>query len=261
MLKFTPISILSSNYLWLIEHSRSREVWAVDPGDAAPLLVYLKRANKQLAGILITHTHGDHIGGIDDLLRHHSAPVFGPQHPRIPQLTHALEEGSRFALWPDVEVTTLALPGHLPEHLAYILASASDLHLMVGDVLFSCGCGRIFDGTPELLFQSLMRLRGLPDSTRVYCAHEYTLINSRFALNYEPDNRALQDKYAQAKQLTAAGKCTLPSTIASEKACNPFLRCDVPEFCKSADSVLKIQYQTPLQRFTALRSLRDSFSL
>ncbi len=196
---------------------------AVDPGDAAPVLTYLAQEHKQLGGILVTHRHDDHIGGIPELLAHSNVPVYAPYLGNPGFSYQQVGEGYLVDL-PELETafTVLDVPGHTARHVAYYGGKS----LFCGDTLFGCGCGRVFDGSCEQLYASLQKLAALPDETAMYCAHEYTLANIRFARTVDPGNPALIAREAADGQRVAQGYPTLPSTLALEKATNPFLRCD-----------------------------------
>jgi hydroxyacylglutathione hydrolase len=253
MLDITAIPALQDNYIWAIHDDRHAAV--VDPGDAAPVLAFLNASGLQLDAILCTHRHADHIGGVAGLREVYNVPVYGRRHPNNPHVTHELREGDRLKLAvPAIVFDIIEIPGHLDDHIAYIAPGI----LFCGDVLFGAGCGRNFEGTPKQLHHSLQRLAQLPDSTRVYCAHEYTAANLRFAQACEPDNPAVNQRASITQQLRAANKITLPSTIALEKATNPFLRCTQPEI------ILTLQHRglndtSELGVFTAMRAWKNHF--
>ena len=253
MLKITAIPALQDNYIWAIHNSRHAAV--VDPGEAAPALEFLNTHGLQLTAILCTHRHADHIGGIAGLREVYNVPVYGRRHPNNPHITHDLREGDLLELDPFViAFTIIEIPGHLNDHIAYLAPET----LFCGDVLFGGGCGRNFEGTKAQLHHSLQRLAQLPDNTRVYCAHEYTAANLRFALACEPGNPALQQRVATTQQLRAANLPTLPSTIALEKATNPFLRCTQPEIIRLLQQ-RGLADTTELSVFTALREWKNRF--
>jgi hydroxyacylglutathione hydrolase len=253
MFNITAIPALQDNYIWAIHDGKNAAV--VDPGEASPVLEFLKTHGLQLNTILCTHRHGDHIGGIAKLREVYNVPVYGRRHPNNPHITDDLREGDSLRLAPfAIEFTILEIPGHLNDHIAYLAPET----LFCGDVLFGAGCGRNFEGTPAQLHHSLQRLAQLPDNTRVYCAHEYTAANLRFALACEPGNPALLQRVAATQQLRAANRITLPSTIALEKATNPFLRCTQPEIIRTLQ-LRGLDDTSELGVFTAMREWKNHF--
>lgn len=253
-LDIVPLPAFQDNYIWLLRKGEYAAV--VDPGDAEPVLRYLQQERLQLAAILNTHHHHDHVGGNARLLKSYSVPVFGPQREPIAALTDGLIDNDSIAL-PELALrfTVLAIPGHTAGHIAYFGANT----LFCGDTLFAGGCGRLFEGTPAQMLSSLTRLAELPDDTAVYCGHEYTLANLRFARSADPDNIDLAVRQEHAKSLREQGLPTLPSTIALEKATNPFLRCNERAVI-SASSVFAGRTLTdPIAVFAALRQWKDQF--
>lgn len=247
-----PVPAFRDNYIWVLRRGSAAAV--VDPGDAAPVLDYLSREGLSLAAILITHHHPDHIGGLPGLLAGRDVPVYGPALEPIDSLTRRVRGGDTVhidALGATFEV--LDIPGHTRAHIAYYGANM----VFCGDTLFACGCGRVFEGTPEQMYASLSRLAALPDPTRVYCAHEYTLSNIGFARTVEPGNAALARREAEDRATRAAGRPTVPTTIAREKATNPFLRCGEPEVIASADTFAGGAVAGPAQVFAALREWKN----
>lgn len=253
MLEVLPVPALRDNYIWLI-HDGRRAV-AVDPGESAPIVAWLSARGMTLTAILITHHHGDHVGGVADLVARYACPVHGPADEPIPALACVAREDTAISLGrPALTLRVLAVPGHTRGHVAYLGAG----HLFCGDTLFSCGCGRVFEGTPAQLHRSLMKLAALPDDTRICCAHEYTLANIAFARHVDPDNEALAHWASEARALRAEGRPTLPVRLARERLTNPFLRCD------QAPILAAVRSETgPLpsaeQVFTALRAMKDRF--
>lgn len=254
MINVIPIRAFQDNYIWLMRDGRYAAV--VDPGDAAPVLEYLRREGLQLSAILNTHHHADHVGGNAELLRHHPVQVYGPSGESIASVNHPLSEGGSVEL-PELPArfAVLDVPGHTAGHIAYYGANS----LFCGDTLFGCGCGRLFEGTAAQMHNSLQKLACLPDSTLVYCAHEYTLANIAFARTVDPDNRELQEREARDTAARAQGLPTLPSTLALEKATNPFLRCNNTSVIAAASRAAGKPLADPVQVFTALREWKNRF--
>lgn len=253
MFNVIRIPAFNDNYIWLLRNGTAAVV--VDPGDARPVIDVLEREGLSLAAILITHHHADHQGGVARLLARCPCPVFGPAAESITGLTQPLRGGEMIRIDAlDAEFRVLPVPGHTLGHIAYYGAGC----VFCGDTLFGAGCGRLFEGTPAQMLDSLERLAALPDETAVYCAHEYTEANLRFALAVEAGNRRLQARVDEVAVTRAKGLSTVPSTIALEKATNPFLRCSEPEVVASA------RHKAPaasgsLQVFTALREWKNSY--
>jgi hydroxyacylglutathione hydrolase len=253
MFEVIAVPAFKDNYIWLLR--KGRLAVAVDPGDAAPVRAALASHRLTLAAILVTHHHADHQGGIEGLLDPGQVPVFGPASESITGMTRPLRGGETIGLEAiGVEFEVLAVPGHTLGHLAYHRRGV----LFCGDTLFAGGCGRVFEGSPAQMHDSLTRLASLPGDTMGYCAHEYTAANLRFALAVEPGNGALQERAQAVADMRARGEPTVPFTLALEKATNPFLRCAVPEVVAAArregaasDDALAV--------FTALREWKNRF--
>jgi hydroxyacylglutathione hydrolase len=264
-LAITPIPAFTDNYFWLLE--RDGRAAVVDPGDAAPVMQALERRGLTLEAILVTHHHADHVGGLAALTARHDVPVHGPaaEAAAIGGLTHLLREGDRVrldALALDFEVWEV--PGHTLGHVAYVANDPRQKHsgagfVLCGDTLFSAGCGRLFEGTPEQMHRSLSRLAALPDATRVYCTHEYTLANLAFAAAVEPQSAAVREETARVRALRAAGAPSLPSTLGRERRINPFLRAADPAVADAARRHSGQDLATPLAAFAALRRWKDGF--
>lgn len=223
MLKITPIPAFESNYFWVINPDPLQaRVIVVDPGAAQPVIDFLHQQQLTLAAILITHRHHDHIDGVDALLKDWPVDVYGPTSTAIPQITKHLNDKHSLELL-GLHIQVIAVPGHTWEHIAYYLPEHKSL--FCGDTLFAGGCGRRFDDTDGIMWGSLQKLANLPDDTQIYCAHEYTLANLKFAAEVEPENKELIGRLTQVRQLRAQNKITLPTTIGLEKRTNPFLRC------------------------------------
>ncbi|MCG7498412.1 hydroxyacylglutathione hydrolase [Vibrio sp. Of7-15] len=252
MLTVKSIPAFNDNYIWLI-HNNDNHCVVVDPGDAQPVIDALQQHNFTLDAILITHHHHDHIGGVPELIRQYPGTnVVGPAQEPIPTLTHPVEDGDLVELF-DEQFMVLGVPGHTLGHIAYV----GDEKLFCGDTLFSAGCGRLFEGTPEQMYHSLQKLLALPDETEVYCTHEYTAANLSFALAAEPDNIYLHKYREQVTKLRVQNTPTLPSTLQQEKLINPFLRCHESTIKRSVAS--KAYDTSDLATFTALRQWKDEF--
>ena len=253
-----PIPAFRDNYIWLIREGGSAAV--VDAGDAAPVIAYLERERLKLTAILATHHHNDHVGGNVALLERWPVPVFGPAHETIPGRTHALREGDRVDV-PGIEATfdILDIPGHTAGHIAFV-GTVADPTLFCGDTLFAVGCGRLFEGTPAQMWSSLGKLAVLPPETRVFCGHEYTLANIRFALAVEPDNQALIARETRETERRARGEPTLPSTIAEERATNPFLRAALSNVKAAAEAHAGRTLDDDVASFAEIRAWKNAFS-
>jgi hydroxyacylglutathione hydrolase len=256
-LNVRPVRAFSDNYIWLIESPLAQDrVVAVDPGEARPVIAELQRLGLSLAAILLTHHHPDHIGGVPELLRHWRVPVIGPDDARIAQRTLNVGDGERCEL-PNLGLSfeTLQVPGHTLSHIAFWGHGA----LFCGDTLFSAGCGRMFEGTPTQMNASLTKLRNLPPDTRMFCGHEYTAANLRFALTVEPANGAALEYQRSVDRVRAEGNPSLPSTMALEIRVNPFLRCDNPAVVAAAEAHAGKSLQDPAEVFGVLRAWKDQF--
>jgi hydroxyacylglutathione hydrolase len=252
------VPAFQDNYLWLIHDGVHAA--AVDPGDAGPILQALADNGLALTAILLTHHHADHIGGVASLLERFPVPVFGPRNEKIAQVNHPLAEGDSVDV-PGMALTlgVLDVPGHTSGHIAYV--KRTGVHwLFCGDTLFAGGCGRLFEGTPAQMVASLGKLAALPQDTLVYCAHEYTLSNLRFAQAVEPGNEALQLRAGDESAKRAAGLPTVPSSIGLERATNPFLRYREPEIVDSLVNAGKLAAgAAPVEAFAALREWKNVF--
>lgn len=250
------VPAFNDNYLWLIHDGHSAAV--VDPGDAAPILAVLAQLDLKLVAILLTHHHADHVGGVTQLLQHFAVPVYGPENEVITGVSQFLSEGDDVIV-PELELefSVLEVPGHTLGHIAYVAPKRG--WLFCGDTLFGGGCGRLFEGTPAQMRASLAKLAALPDPTQVYCAHEYTLANLRFALEVEPENSALALRFEREQARRAQGLSTVPSTIGLEKATNPFLRDQSQAIVRRLIASGRLQANTPAATFAALREWKNTF--
>jgi hydroxyacylglutathione hydrolase len=250
-----PIKAFSDNYIWCLRNQTHCTV--IDPGDAAPVLAYCQNNNLTLSAILITHHHWDHTGGIDALLATFpDIPVYGPQNKNIKQISHRLSQSDDIEL-PELGLTfsVLEVPGHTLDHIAYY----GEVGLFCGDTLFSAGCGRLFEGTPHQMFDSLAKLTALPADTAVYCTHEYTMANIAFAEVVEPNNQALIDYKNWANKQREENTPTLPSNIQRELSVNPFLRCQSEELVTNVSQKMGTGLLTEQATFASLRNWKDNF--
>lgn len=253
----------ADNYIWMLHDGRQALV--VDPGDATPVLETLERLGLHLSGILVTHHHGDHVGGLQALAgsAHGSAArILGPSDEPMPVPVEPVHDGDRFEIGP-WSITVFEVPGHTRGHRAFVIRLICENHgmtpvLFCGDTLFSAGCGRLFEGTAAQMHRSLVRLSALPEDTQVCCAHEYTLANLRFARAVEPDNLAVVRHETQCKSLRERGLPTLPSTLGLEREINPFLRCEQPGVIESA-AAQGAAALDPVSVFAAIRQWKDTY--
>jgi len=256
MIYVEPVPAFNDNYIWLVIQSDNKHAAIVDPGDAKPVLDRIKSGNIIPSAILITHHHGDHTGGVTELLRYFDIPVFGPRNERIPGCTHDLGEGDTVDLKElSVQFAILDMPGHTAGAIAYY----GDGMVFVGDTLFMSGCGRLFEGTPDQMHHSLAKLAALPDDTLVYCAHEYTLANLKFAAAVEPGNQDIQNRIEACQSLRRGNKPTVPGKIAVEKLTNPFLRTHTAVVVESASHYRKQELTNEIDVFAAIRNWKDNF--
>ena len=258
MLQITPVPAFNDNYIWLLISSELQQAFAVDPGDARVVEQAMQSLELQLAGILVTHHHHDHTGGIADLTKHRNIPVYGPDNSNISLITQPLKANSSIDVL-NVHFSVLATPGHTLDHIAYFSDQLEIPALFCGDTLFAGGCGRLFEGTPEQMQRSLSHLATLAQTTRVFCAHEYTLSNLKFALAVEPDNQDIQQQITHCSGLRQKNRPTLPSSIGVELKTNPFMRCNQAPVISAAQQRSGEQLNDPASVLRVIRAWKDQF--
>lgn len=257
MLNIEPLAAFSDNYIWLLHNTT--EAWVVDPGDAGVVVAALEALGKPLSGILVTHHHFDHVGGISDLVNIYQPRVIGPANPGIAHVDQRVRQGDRISLL-DLSFEILEVPGHTLDHIAYLAPAQLPAPLLFcGDTLFAGGCGRLFEGTPAMMRASLQRLAALPADTRVYCAHEYTLANLAFAAAVEPQDRAIADRINREKAKRQHERPTVPSTLGEELLTNPFLRCDKNSVIGAAETRAGKPLANIDQVFAEIREWKNEF--
>ena len=238
MLEVVPVPAFADKYIWLVHDSDSGETAVVDPGDAAPALAETRRRGWMIGQVWNTHHHWDHTGGNENIKSATGCTISAPAAEQIAGRDVALSEGSALRIGDHIG-TVMEIPGHTLGHIALVFEDAR--MAFVGDTLFAMGCGRLFEGTAEQMYRSLQRLAALPEDMALYCGHEYTVANARFALAVEPDNGDVQDRLSRVEKLRAEGRITLPTSVADERATNPFVRA------------------TDVRHFAELRAQKDSF--
>lgn len=230
MLEIVPVRAFGDNYIWVVHDPDSGETAVVDPGEAAPALAEVERRGWTVTQVWNTHKHWDHTNGNVAVREATGCTISGPAGEEVPGRDVALADGDEIRIGDHVG-RVIAIPGHTLGHIALVFDE--DRVAFVGDTLFAMGCGRLFEGTPQQMHDSLQRLMQLPDETALYCGHEYTLANARFAAHVEPDNAAIAERLESVRRLRDRGEITLPTTVAAERATNPFVRCgDWPEFAR-----------------------------
>ena len=261
---YVPIPAFQDNYIWAV--SDGRHVLIVDPGDSAPVIAFCHSMRLRIGAILLTHHHLDHVGGVGDLLSSDlvdpDIEVYGPARENVQHVTRKLHDGDSMAITqPAFSARVLDVPGHTSGHIAYFQDAIDDAppHLFCGDTLFASGCGRLFEGTPGQMLESLDRLASLDGATEVHCAHEYTLSNIDFSVACDPSNADIVQWQKTARALREAGRPTLPTTIAHENRVNPFLRCGEQSLQATLVSEFALASTDRLAAFTLLRSWKNNF--
>ena len=258
MPEFIPLRAFNDNYIWLLADAERKQAAVVDPGDAKPVITWLGRHPEYtLTHTLITHHHPDHTGGLATLKAATQCKVVGPATEQIAGIDQGLQEGDRVKLL-GLELQVIDVPGHTRGHIAFY-GPAADPFLLSGDTLFAGGCGRLFEGSPGQMYSSLHKLAALPETTRVFCAHEYTLANLRFARAVEPDNADIRVRLQVVEELRADDRITLPSSIGLELRTNPFMRCDQPAVQQMAQERAGQAVDSGADTLAIIRQWKDSF--
>ena len=254
MVQVIPIPAFTDNYIWALINKSNKSVYVVDPGDAKPVLDFCHQHGLSLQGILITHHHWDHTNGVEQLVSEYTElPVYGPSNSPFKGITHKLDDHSSIEIDPlGLSLNVMTVPGHTLDHIAYY----NDEMLFCGDTLFNAGCGRLFEGTPAQMLNSLSRITALADTTHVYCTHEYTRANLDFAAYIEPHNQALT---SYRDELAKHDKISLPTTIGEQKAINPFLRTQIAEVKAGIIAKKAFNEVNEVNVFAALRELKDNY--
>lgn len=255
---FTTISIkaLKDNYIWCIINKNLQQCIVVDPGDAMPVIKAMEILELELQAILITHHHSDHTNGIAELLKHYDIPIYGAHNSPNPYISVPMTDQQQIIVLDELEFTVLTIPGHTLDHIAYY----GNQQVFCGDTLFAAGCGRIFEGTAEQMYMSLSKLAQLPEDTHIYCGHEYTWANLKFAKLVEPHNLAIDERIHATQAMLADHIPTLPSTLAIEKNTNPFLRSNQTAVIDSLQQHYKKTFKNPIEIFYATRQWKDNFT-
>lgn len=253
-----PIPAFNDNYIWALRSEDHPGMAAVvDPGDAAPVLSWLRAEQCDLAAILITHHHADHTGGVADLLEAYRVPVYGPANSPFAGISHPLGDGDEFNLL-GLALQVKAVPAHTRDHISYVTTGETP-QLFCGDTLFLAGCGRLFEGSAKQMLEAMHYFASLPDTTQVYCTHEYSLANLAFAASVEPDNAQVARVRKACHQLRSRNSPTLPSSIQQEKRINPFMRTTEPAVIRAAEQFCGNPLKTEVEVLAALREWKNRF--
>lgn len=259
MIQIDALPAFTDNYIWLLQDASSKRCAVVDPGDAEPVLAWLNQhPGWQLTDILVTHHHNDHVGGVAQLKAFSGARVYGPAAETIPARDVALNDNDTLTVL-GLDFSVFAIPGHTLGHIAFYHNDPHAPLLFCGDTLFAAGCGRLFEGTPAQMHHSLSRMAALPDNTLVYCAHEYTLSNLRFAQAVEPANLDIAERFAEVSRWRSENRISLPSNLALERLTNPFIRTHESAVKEKADERTGTDNQSPTAIFASLRAWKDKF--
>jgi hydroxyacylglutathione hydrolase len=256
-MKIHCLPAFDDNYLWLFHADNSRLAYAVDPGDARVIETALQEFDLELAGILLTHHHYDHIGGVAELIKNRSIPVYAGDLSAVPQVTELIADTTELRLDDNLSCQIMFVPGHTLDHVVYYFSDKQVL--FCGDTLFASGCGRVFEGTKKQMYESLQKLSKLPATTQVYCAHEYTLANLNFSLAVEPSNQDLKERHDKAKSMRQSNIPTVPFSLADELLTNPFIRVNASEVIACAQTRLNKSSLLDSEVFAAIRSWKDDF--
>lgn len=255
MVQVEPINAFDDNYIWAIRDTTENQVWVVDPGQAEPVLSYLKQHDATLAGILITHHHWDHTNGVAELVNVFSGiTVYGPTQSKFSGITHPLDAGDTIHIM-TLSLTIIRTPGHTLDHICY----TNNTLCFTGDTLFSAGCGRLFEGSAEQMWHSFQQFSQFSDSTLIYCTHEYTSANLAFAAAVEPNNDDIKAHIAWVTTQRAKGLPSLPTNFGLERQINPFLRANLAHMCHQLPPHLACETQRPWDNFSAIRAWKDEF--
>ena len=254
MINIEPIEAFSDNYIWLLTTNEGSIV--IDPGESSNVINYLDNNQLDLKAIFITHHHFDHTGGIDEITSYYPVNVFGPIN-NVETINKRLKDGDRVSII-GIDFEIIEIPGHTLDHIAYFSENNGNPILFCGDTLFAAGCGRVFEGTFEQMYESIIKLKNLPINTKIYCGHEYTLSNLEFAKEAEPFNQDTLSRYNNVLKLREKGTPSIPSLLSTELKTNPFLRCDNKEVQENISTKFKTIKESK-EIFKALRLWKDNF--